>query len=201
MRIIPALVLASALAAGTAHAEDKPASTAAPAPAAAPESSGKIEVGSPAPMISLTNQDGKTWSLADRKGKGWTVVFFYPKAGSPGCITQVCAYNDRTGPIRAQGAVIVGISADKQEDQKKFHETHKLGFDLLSDPDAKVIEAYGTKMAMVSMASRQTFIIDPQLVVRAVDNNVEPAFDADIVAHELAELQHPPKAGSEEDAD
>ncbi len=160
----------------------------------------EIKEGQDAPLFKLKNQDGKEFDLASRKGKGWTVLYFYPKADSPGCTEQACAFRDTIKRITAKNAELVGISADEQTTQKAFHEKHKLIFDLLSDADLKVIDTYGIKMPILGMAKRWTFILDPDLKVRSVEPNVDPAFDADWTAETLAELQNPPKAGSEEDA-
>lgn len=142
-------------------------------------------VGAPAPRFELKNQDGKVFKLTDRKDKGFTALFFYPKAGTPGCTTQACAFRDSIKLIRDQGAEVYGISADDVAAEKKFHEEHKMTFDLLSDPQAKVIEMYDVKMAVVSMAKRQTFILDKNLVIRAHFENVDPALDAKIVAKSI----------------
>lgn len=160
----------------------------------------EVKEGEAAPLFKLKTQDGKDWDLAARKGKGWTVLYFYPKADSPGCTEQACAFRDTIKRITAKNAELVGISADTQETQKSFHAKHKLIFDLLSDADLKVIEAYGIKMPILGMAKRWTFILDSDLKVRSVEPNVDPAFDADWTAETLSELQNPPKQGSEEDA-
>lgn len=160
----------------------------------------QIAVDKPAPTFALKTQDGKDWNLAERKGKGWTVLYFYPKADSPGCTTQACAFRDTIARIQKQNAVLVGISADKAETQKEFHAKHQLNFDLLSDNELKVIESYGIKAPVIGIAKRWTFIVDPNLNVRAIEPNVDPAFDAEWTAESLEELQNPPKPGSEEDA-
>ena len=146
-------------------------------------------VGSPAPQFELKNQDGKTFKLADRKGAGYTVLFFYPKAGTPGCTKQACAFRDSIKVIRDKGAEVYGISADDVADEKKFHDEHKMTFDLLSDPDDKVINLYGVKMPVVKMAKRQTFILDKDLVVRAHFEDVDPALDAKNVAKAIEDMK------------
>ena len=160
----------------------------------------QVALDKPAPTFSLKDQDGKDFDLAARKGKGWTVLYFYPKADSPGCTTQACAFRDTIKRIQEKNAILVGISADDQAKQKDFHKKHDLNFSLLSDPDLKVIELYGVKAPIVGLAKRWTFIVDPDLVVRSVEPNVDPAFDAEWTAETIDELQNPPKPGSEEDA-
>jgi len=146
-------------------------------------------LGKPAPMFELKNQNGETFKLADRKGKGYTVLFFYPKAGTPGCTKQACAFRDAISTIRKQGAEVYGISADDTASQKKFHDDHKMTFDLLADDKAKVIEQYDVKMFGLGMAKRQTFILDSELVVREHFPDVDPALDAKKVGEAIESLK------------
>ncbi len=148
-----------------------------------------VRVGQQAPLFTLKAQDGSTLDLSSRQGKGWTVLYFYPKAGTPGCTTQACAFRDAIKVIRNENAEVFGISTDNVENLQKFHQEHQLTFTLLSDPDAKVTEAYGVKMPLVTVAKRWTFILDPSLVIRQIDDNVDPAMDAMRVAKELQKLQ------------
>src|SRR5690349_11693880 len=82
----------------------------------------EIKVGEKAPEFSLETQDGKTFTLADRKDQGWTVLYFYPKASTPGCTDQACAFRDSIKVIRKENAEVYGISADNVADQKEFHD-------------------------------------------------------------------------------
>ena len=146
-------------------------------------------VGKASPLFELKNQEGKAFSLADRKGKGFTVLFFYPKAGTPGCTKQACAFRDSIKVIRNEGAEVYGISADDVAAQKKFHDEHKMTFDLISDAEGKIIQAYDVKMPVITMAKRQTFVLDKNLIVRRHFENVDPALDAKNVAASIAELK------------
>lgn len=148
-----------------------------------------LQVGQDAPLFQLMAYDGGEMRLIDRQNKGWTVLYFYPKAGTPGCTTQACAFRDAINAIRSQNAEVFGISTDDLVDLKAFHEKHKLSFSLLSDPDAKVTELYGVKIPVLNMAKRWTFIIDPALVIRQIDDDVDPALDAGRVAKSLKRLQ------------
>jgi peroxiredoxin Q/BCP len=139
----------------------------------------KVSVGQQAPLFTLHAQDGSTLDLASRQGK----------AGTPGCTTQACAFRDAIKVIRSENADVFGISTDDVENLQKFHKEHQLTFTLLSDPDAKVTEAYGVKMPIVTVAKRWTFILDPSLVIRQIDDDVDPAMDAMRVAKELQKLQ------------
>jgi len=153
-------------------------------------------VDKPAPLFELSNQDKQVFKLADRKGKGWTVLFFYPKAGTPGCTKQACAFRDAVKDIRKKNAEVYGISADSTEAQKKFHDEHKMTFDLLADPDGDVIRKYDVKMPVITIAKRITFIIDPDLVVRKVFPDVDPSLDAKMVGDALTALQAKNRQGS-----
>ncbi|NBQ54236.1 MAG: peroxiredoxin, partial [Proteobacteria bacterium] len=117
------------------------------------------------------------------------VVYFYPKADSPGCTEQACAFRDAIKKIESRNGKLVGISADSQDSQKKFHDKHNLTFDLLADSDSKVISQYGVKVPLIGVARRTTFIVDPELKIRSIARDVDPAFDADWTAETLDELQ------------
>ncbi len=101
-----------------------------------------LEVGAMAPDFTLVSDEGKQVSLSDYRGKR-VVIYFYPKADTPGCTKQACAVRDAYADIDAQGAVVIGISPDGPEALVKFRAKHNLPFILLSDPDHKVAEAYG----------------------------------------------------------
>lgn len=146
-------------------------------------------VGKPAPLFQAKNQEGKEFKLESRKGQGYTVLFFYPKAGTPGCTKQACAFRDAIKVIRDQGAEVFGISADDVAAQKKFHDEHKMTFDLISDAEGKIIQTYGVKMPVITMAKRQTFILDKDLIVRKHFEDVDPSLDAKNVASAISELK------------
>lgn len=151
-----------------------------------------LTVGQPAPLFQLKAQDGSEVSLMSRRDKGWTVLYFYPKAGTPGCTKQACAFRDAIKAVRDRNAEVYGISTDEVADLQAFHQQHRLNFTLLSDPDAKVTEAYGVKMPVLNMAKRWTFVIDPSLTIRQIDDDVDPALDAQRVAETLMRLQATP---------
>ena len=102
-----------------------------------------LKQGDKAPDFTLLDQDGEPFHLAEsiERGKGWTLVYFYPKADTPGCTTQACGLRDVLGDIG--DTVVVGISPDKPAKQKKFDQKYDLGFPLLADEDHAVAEAYG----------------------------------------------------------
>ncbi len=149
---------------------------------------GEIKLNEPAPLFTAKTQTGTDFDLKTRKGK-WTVLYFYPKAGTPGCTKQACAFRDSIQKIRDLGAEVYGISTDTVEDQAKFHKEHSLNFDLLADADAKITNLYGSKMQIVKVSKRWTFVIDPELKIRNVMKDVDPVLDSERVASEIAKLK------------
>jgi peroxiredoxin Q/BCP len=103
---------------------------------------GKLAPGDKAPAFTLVDQAGKKVKLSDYKGKK-LVVYFYPKADTPGCTTQSCELRDHRKDLTKLGAAVVGISPDAPEKQAKFDTKYKLGFPLLADEDHKVADAWG----------------------------------------------------------
>lgn len=100
------------------------------------------KIGEKAPDFELLNQDGKPVRLSDFRGKK-VVLFAYPRAGTPGCTTQACGFRDEFPKVQSANAVVLGISADTPKDQLQWKEKENLPYDLLSDPDHKVLEAWG----------------------------------------------------------
>jgi len=101
-----------------------------------------LKPGDPAPDFTLTADDGREVSLSDFRGRR-VVIYFYPKANTPGCTRQACAVRDVYPQIEEKGAIVIGISPDPPERSVKFRQKHNLPFILLSDPDHKVARAYG----------------------------------------------------------
>ncbi len=141
-----------------------------------------------APLFTLKTQEGKTFELASRKGQ-WTVLYFYPKSGTPGCTKQACAFRDNIKKIRAEGADVVGISTNSVEDQAKFHKEHNLNFDILADEDGKVGDQYGAQMIITKMSKRWTFIIDPELKIAKIQKDVDPVLDAVKISEDIVSLK------------
>ncbi len=102
-----------------------------------------IEEGKTAPAFSLPDQDGKTVSLADFKGKKNVVLYFYPKDDTPGCTKEACGFRDLGRDFARLDTVVLGVSADSGESHLKFIAKYKLPFTLLSDVSKKVMERYG----------------------------------------------------------
>jgi len=139
-----------------------------------------IEQGDQAPDFGLPDQDGRTVKLSDFRGQP-TVVYFYPKADTPGCTTQACGVRDRRADYAAAGAQVLGISPDPVAKVKKFHEKQSLNFSLLADEGHRVAEAYGVwvEKSMYGRTyfgnERTTFIVDPDGRVAEVLRKVKPA--------------------------
>ena len=119
-----------------------------------------LAVGAPAPRISAIDQEGKPVQFADVYAKGITLVYFYPKADTPGCTAEACSLRDSYEKLHASGLQIIGVSRDSAGAQKQFQEQNKLPFILVADTDGKVAEAFGVPMmANRPLASRQSFIV------------------------------------------
>ncbi|HWL77269.1 thioredoxin-dependent thiol peroxidase [Microbacterium sp.] len=128
--------------------------------------SARLEPGSPAPDFTLIDQDERPVSLADLRG-GRVILFFYPAAMTPGCTKEACDFRDSLAPLQAAGYTVLGISRDDTEKLRRFRERDGLTYDLLSDPDHTVHEAYGAWGEKVNYGKkiegviRSTFVIDP----------------------------------------
>jgi peroxiredoxin Q/BCP len=147
-----------------------------------------------APDFTLLDQDGRSRSLADYKGT-WLVLYFYPKDDTPGCTTEACSFRDEREVIAEHGAEIVGVSRDSVASHKKFELKYKLNFTLLSDPDHKVIEAYGA-WATKKMFGREyqgilrkTVIISPSGDIVREYPDVTPKEHALQIIRDLKELK------------
>jgi thioredoxin-dependent peroxiredoxin len=152
-----------------------------------------LKPGDSAPGLKHKTDEGVNFDLQSRKGQ-WTVLYFYPKADTPGCTKQACAFRDNIAEIRKLGADIYGVSADGVEALKKFKKNHNLNFTLLADPELNTIKAYGAKMPVVNMSKRWTFIIGPDLRIRSIEKDVDPVLDAKKVAQQIKDLQSRPRS-------
>jgi peroxiredoxin Q/BCP len=103
----------------------------------------ELKVGDLAPAFALKNHNGQSVSLADFKGKKHLVLYFYPKALTPGCTTQACGMRDRQEAFAQYDTVALGVSPDSEARLQKFVDKYQLNFDLLSDEDHAVANAYG----------------------------------------------------------
>src|SRR4051794_7265156 len=152
-----------------------------------------LEAGVAAPDFTLPDQAGEKVRLSDLKGET-VVLYFYPRADTPGCTTQACSVRDRSGEYKAAGARVIGISPDEVEAVDKFARKFDLDFTLLADGDHAVAEQYGTwvEKSMYGKkymaVQRATFIIGPDGKVAKVFPKVSPKTHDDVVLEALSEL-------------
>lgn len=138
----------------------------------------RLETGSPAPDFTLADQDGRDVSLSALRG-GRVILFFYPEAMTPGCTTEACDFRDSLAPLQAAGYTVLGISRDEPEKLRRFRERDGLTYDLLSDPDHAVHEAYGAWGEKTNYGKtvvgvlRSTFVIGPDGTVEHALYNVK----------------------------
>jgi thioredoxin-dependent peroxiredoxin len=149
-----------------------------------------MEINDKAPEVTLLDQDEKEVSLKDFRGKT-VVLYFYPRADTPGCTKESCEFRDTDKKIQKAGAVILGISADTPKAQKKFQEKYHLPFTLLADTEKKVCNAFGVIKEKnmygkkVMGIARTTFIIGPDGKIAHIFNNVKPEGHAEQVLEYL----------------
>ena len=152
-----------------------------------------IEPGSRAPDFELPNQDGEPVKLSDLRGKT-VVLYFYPRADTPGCTVQACSVRDHRADYERAGAVVRGVSPDTPAKLKRFADKYGLPFTLLGDADHAVAERYGVWVEKSRYGrtyfgnSRTTFIIDGDGVVRHVIPKVKPETHDDEVLAAIAAL-------------
>ena len=123
----------------------------------------QFQLGEPAPDFELKDQSGQLHSIEDYRGK-WVALYFYPKDDTPGCTTEACEFRDNIFAFKNLDCQILGVSLDDEESHREFSEKYGLPFPLLADTAGTTAEAYGVKMKMMGMtvAKRQTFLIDPE---------------------------------------
>lgn len=157
--------------------------------AAADNNPALITVGAPAPEFELPDQTGQLHSLEDYRDQ-WVVLYFYPKDETPGCTTEACEFRDSIFEFRQINTQILGVSFDDVESHFKFAEHHELPFPLLADTEGKAAEAYGvkTKMFGMTVAKRQTFLIDPTGIIAKHYESVKPATHSAEVLADLHSL-------------
>ncbi len=151
-----------------------------------------ININDKAPEFTLPDQNGKEVSLKDSRGK-YVVLYFYPRADTPGCTIEACEFRDSYPKSKKAGAVILGISPDQAKALKKFEDKFKLPFTLLGDADKEVCNAYGVIQEKnmygkkVMGVARTTFIIGPDGKIKHIFRKVKPAGHAEEVLAYLKE--------------
>ena len=151
----------------------------------------QLNIGGPAPDFTLADQEGNTVKLSDFRGKK-VLLYFYPKADTPGCTKQACQIRDARSELADLGVDAVGISPDKPGAQKKFDGKYGLGFPLLSDPDHAAAQAYGAwgEKSMYGKKSmgiiRSSFLIDEQGKIMGTWYKVKPEDTVPLAEQALA---------------
>lgn len=152
-----------------------------------------LEAGQEAPDFTLPDQNGEELTLSELRGQT-VVLYFYPRADTPGCTTQACGVRDRRGDYESAGARAIGVSSDSVGAIGKFADKFDLDFTLLADADHAVAEAYGTWGEKSRYGKtywgvqRTTFIVDPEGKIARVFPKVSPKTHDVVVLEALAEL-------------
>lgn len=130
-----------------------------------------LKVGDKAPNFTLQDDNGTSYTLSSFRGKSPVVVYFYPKAGTPGCTTEACGIRDDWSKFKENHIEVLGISVDSKEALKKFINKYSLNFPLLSDQDKVVSKEYGV-LNKLGIDNRITFIIDKEGYITKIIRNV-----------------------------
>lgn len=141
-----------------------------------------------APDFHAPDETGRVRSLHEFLGHP-IVLYFYPKDGTPGCTAEACGFRDAWDRIRATGAVVIGVSVDSVESHAAFQRRLRLPFPLLSDPDGRILEAYGVPRSPKGYAARATFILDSRGGIRRIFPEMDPALQVDQVLAVLGEMK------------
>lgn len=139
-----------------------------------------LKVSDRAPDFTLQDSDGNSYTLSSYKGVSPVVIYFYPKAGTPGCTKQACGIRDNWSKFRENGIVVLGISVDSKDDIKEFIRENNLNFPLLSDENKEVSKAYGV-LNNLGLASRITFVLDKEGKIAEIIRDVDVQKHADQV--------------------
>src|SRR5688572_2206367 len=149
----------------------------APAAATAP-----LAVGAPAPAVTAKDQDGKPVNFQDVYAKGVTLVYFYPKADTPGCTKQGCSLRDNWAGLQAKGVQVLGVSGDKPEAQKAFRDKFTFQFPLIADDEGKVAAAFGVPAMKPGIFKRTSFLVkDGKIAWTMTDKTTTETHAADVL--------------------
>ncbi len=149
-----------------------------------------MEIGEKAPEFTSVDQNGEKIALKDFKGK-WVVLYFYPRADTPGCTVEACGFRDSFKRIEKTGAVVLGVSPDEAKAQKKFEEKYDLPFTLVADADKTICNLYGVIQEKnmygkkVMGVARTTFAIGPDGKIKHIFHKVKPEGHAEEVLEYL----------------
>lgn len=131
-----------------------------------------LKEGDKAPDFTLKTDEGNSVKLSDFEGKSTVILYFYPKDKTLGCTKEACNFRDNLGKFKELNAEVLGVSVDDAESHKSFKEKENLNFTLLADPDKEVTKKYGV-LSSFGMASRVTFVIDKDGIIRKIYDKVD----------------------------
>ena len=141
-----------------------------------------LAVGAAAPEVTAKDQDGKSVSFKDTYAKGTTLVYFYPKADTPGCTKQGCSLRDSWDALKAKGVQVLGVSGDKPDAQKAFRDKFKFPFPLIADDDGKVAAAFGVPAMKPGIFKRTSFLVKGgKIVWNMTDKTTTDTHAADVL--------------------
>lgn len=147
----------------------------------------KLSIGDKAPHFEAQSYEGKTISLSDYAGKSIVILYFYPRDNTPGCTKEACSMRDGMDELSGLGIQVLGVSTDSVKSHEKFRDKFKLNFPLLSDKSKEIVKAYDVQSAFGS-ASRKSFLIDKNGVIRHIWNKVKTSDHANEVMDKVKEL-------------
>lgn len=124
-----------------------------------------LPVASPAPEIDTVDNHGRRFRLSEQSKRLCTILFFYPRAFTPGCTRETAAFRDSHEDLQKLGASVVGVSTDDGPTQCRFADFMKAPFPLLGDPKGEITQAYGVRWPLLKLAKRVTFVISPSQVI------------------------------------
>jgi len=150
-------------------------------PAFASAADTPLAVGAAAPDVTSKDQDGKAVVLKDVFAKGPTLVYFYPKADTPGCTKQGCSLRDNWDKLKAKGIQVLGVSGDKPEAQKAFRDKFTFPFPLIADDDGKVAAAFGVPAIRPGIFKRTSFLVKDGKIAWNMTDKTSTAEHADDV--------------------
>jgi peroxiredoxin Q/BCP len=146
------------------------------------------EVGKIAPdFIGVTDEDTKL-QLSNQKGS-IVILYFYPRAYTPGCTKEACSFRDNMIRLVGMGVKVIGVSTDSLKRQAGFKAKHGLEFPLIADANKEIVKLYGVQQAMVGTAKRVTFLIDRDGIIRHIWSNVKVSGHVDNIIAKIKELE------------
>lgn len=139
-------------------------------------SSGKIQEGDPVGDLTLWHETSGHVQVSDFKGS-WLVLYFYPKANTPGCTQEALTYNELIPEFHEASAEVIGISTDSEAKHQQFQDKKGLNLRFVSDPDGVIAKAFGVKI-MLGMCARDTVLVNPDCYVDTIYKGVDPKANA-----------------------